>query len=135
MPNGVLGLLKDIHSDKKAELERNFHNKCDEIEQRLAKENPKFLELIGKILAKDKQIEKLRDEMHKLQETKKKLFPRSWDAKDKAVEMLKEDYLKLRVKTTLNGIPKEQVKKLVEDFHKKDYLAIAMGLDCFSPLS
>ncbi len=32
------------------------------------------------------------------------------------------------LKTTLNGIPKEQVKKMVEDIHNKDYLAIAMGV-------
>ena len=127
MPNGVLGLLKDIHSDKKAELERSYYNKRDEIEKRLAKENPKFQELTRKIKARDEQIEKLRDEIHKLQETKNKLFPGSWDAKDKAEKILKDDYLKLRVKTTLNGIPKEEVKKLVEDFHNKDYLAVAMG--------
>ena len=127
MPNGVLGLLKDIHSDKKAELERNYYNKRDEIEKRLAKENPKFQELTGKLKAREEQIVKLRDEIHKLQETKNKLFPGSWDAKDKAEKILKDDYLKLRVKTTLNGIPKEKVKKLVEDFHNKDYLAVAMG--------
>ena len=122
MANGVLGLLKDIHSDKKAELERNYYNKRDEIEKRLAKENPKFQELTGKIKAKDEQIVKLRDEIQKLQETKNKLFPGSWDAKDRAEKILKDDYLKLRVKTALNGIPKEKVKKLVEDFHNKDYL-------------
>ena len=127
MPNGVLGLLKDIHSDKKAELERNYYNKRDEIEKRLAKENPKFQELTGKIKAREEQIVKLRDEIQKLQETKNKLFPGSWDAKDRAEKILKDDYLKLRVKTTLNGIPKEKVKKLVEDFHNKDYLAVAMG--------
>ncbi|UCH70499.1 MAG: hypothetical protein JSV29_00495 [Candidatus Bathyarchaeota archaeon] len=127
MANGVLGLLKDIHSDKQSEIERNYYSKCEEIEKRLAKENQKFQELTGKIKARNEQIKKLRDEIDKLEETKKKLFPKNWDAKDKAVEMLKEDYLKLRVKTTLNGIPKEQVKKMVEDFHNKDYLAIAMG--------
>ena len=127
MANGVLTLLKDIRSDKQSELERNYYNRCEEIKKRLAKENPKFQELTSKIKAKEQQIKKLNEEVRKLGEAKKKLFPRSWDAKDKAVEMLKEDYLKLRVKTTLNGIPKEQVKKLVEDFHKKDYLAIAMG--------
>ena len=127
MPNGVLGLLKDIHNEKKAELERNYHIKSDEIEKRLAKENPKFQELLGKMIAKDEQIQKLRDEIQKLQETKKKLFPGSWDAKEKAEKILKDDYLKLRVKTTLNGIPKEKVKKLVEDFHNKDHLAVAMG--------
>jgi septation ring formation regulator EzrA len=127
MPNGVLGLLKDIHSDKKAELEMNYYNKRDEIEKRLAKENPKFQELTGKIKAREEQIVELRDEIQKLQETKNKLFPGSWDAKDRAEKILKDDYLKLRVKTTLNGIPKEKVKKLVEDFHNKDYLAVAMG--------
>ena len=127
MANGVLGLLKDIHSDKQSEIEKDYYNKCEEIEKRLAKENPKFQELTSKIKARDEQIKKLRDEIDKLEETKRKLFPKSWDAKDKAVEILKEDYLNLRVKTTLNGIPKEQVKKMVEDFHKKNYLSIAMG--------
>jgi len=127
MVNGVLGLLKDIHSDKQSEIEKDYYNKCEDIEKRLAKENPKFQELTSKIKAKEQQREKLRDEIDKLEETKKKLFPQSWKAKDKAVEILKEDYLKLRVKTTLNGIPKEQVKKMVEDFHKKNYLSIAMG--------
>ena len=116
MANGVLGLLKDIHSEKQSEIEKQ-----------LARENPKFQELTGKKKAKEQEIQKLRDEINKLEETKKKLFPNSWDAKDKATKILKEDYLKLRVKTTLNGIPKEQVKKMVEEFHKKDYLAIAMG--------
>ena len=127
MANGVLGLLKDIHSDKQSEIEKDYYNKCEEIEKRLAKENPKFQELTSKIKARDEQIKKLRDEIDKLEETKRKLFPKSWKAKDKAVEILKEDYLNLRVKTTLNGIPKEQVKKMVEDFHKKNYLSIAMG--------
>jgi predicted nuclease with TOPRIM domain len=127
MANGVLGLLKDIHSDKQSEIEKDYYNKCGEIEKRLAKENPKFQELTSKIKARDEQIKKLRDEIDKLEETKRKLFPKSWDAKDKAVKILKEDYLNLRVKTTLNGIPKEQVKKMVEDFHKKNYLSIAMG--------
>ena len=127
MANGVLGLLKDIHSDKQSEIEKDYYNKCEEIEKRLAKENPKFQELTSKIKARDEQIKKLRDEIDKLEETKRKLFPKSWDAKDKAAEILKEDYLNLRVKTTLNGIPKEQVKKMVEDFHKKNYLSLAMG--------
>jgi len=127
MANGILGLLKDIHSDKQSEIEKDYYNKCEEIEKRLAKENPKFQELTSKIKAKEQQIEKLNEEVRKLGEAKKKLFPRNWDAKDKAAEMLKEDYLNLRVKTTLNGIPKEQVKKIVEDFHKKNYLSIAMG--------
>jgi len=127
MANGVLGLLKDIHSDKQSELEKDYYNRCDEIEKQLERDNPKFRELTGKIGQKYAQIEKLREEIHKLEETKNKLFLRQWDAKEKAVEMLKDDYLKLRLKTTLNGIPKEQVKKMVEDFHKKDYLAIAMG--------
>ena len=127
MANGVLGLLKDIHSDKQSEIEKDYYNKCGEIEKRLAKENPKFQELTSKIKARNEQIKKLRDEIDKLEETKKKLFPRSWDAKDKAAEILKEDYLNLRVKTTLNGISKEQVKKMVEVFHKKNYLSIAMG--------
>ena len=127
MANGVLGLLKDIHSDKQSEIEKDYYNKCEEIEKRLAKENPKFQELTSKIKARDEQIKKLRDEIDKLEETKRKLFPKSWDAKDKAVKISKEDYLNLRVKTTLNGIPKEQVKKMVEDFHKKNYLSIAMG--------
>ena len=127
MANGVLGLLKDIHSDKQSEIEKDYYNKCGEIEKRLAKENPKFQELTSKIKARNEQIKKLRDEIDKLEETKMKLFPRSWDAKDKAAEILKEDYLNLRVKTTLNGIPKEQVKKMVEVFHKKNYLSIAMG--------
>ena len=127
MANGVLGLLKDIHSDKQSEIEKDYYNKCEEIEKRLAKENPKFQELTSKIKAKVQQIEKLNEEVRKLGEVKTKLFPRSWDAKDKAVEILKEDYLNLRVKTTLNGIPKEQVKKMVEVFHKKNYLSIAMG--------
>ena len=127
MANGVLGLLKDIYSDKQSELEKDYYNRCDEIEKQLARDNPKFRELTGKIGTKYAQLEKLREEIHKLEETKNKLFLRQWDAKEKAVEMLKDDYLKLRLKTTLNGIPKEQVKKMVEDFHKKDYLAIAMG--------
>jgi len=127
MANGVLGLLKDIHNDKQSEIEKGYYNRCEEIEKRLAKENPKFQELTGKIKARDGQIQKLRDEIDKLEENKKRLFPGQWDAKNKAEGMLKDDYLKLRVKTTLNGIPKEQVKKMVEDFHKKDYLAIAMG--------
>ena len=127
MANGILGLLKDIHRDKQSEIEKDYYNKCEEIEKRLTKENPKFQELTSKIKAKEQYIEKLDEEVRKLGEAKKKLFPRSWEAKDRAVEMLKEDYLKLRVKTTLNGIPKEQVKKMVEDFHDKDYLAVAMG--------
>ena len=127
MANGVLTLLKDIHSDKQSELERNYYNRCKEIEKRLAKENPKFRELADKIKEGNEQIEKLRQEIRKFEESKKKLFPKQWDAKHKAAEMLKDDYLKLRVKTILNGIPKEQIKKMVEDFHDKDYLAIAMG--------
>jgi hypothetical protein len=35
--------------------------------------------------------------------------------------------LKLQIKTTLNRFPKEQVQKMVEDFHSKDYLAVAIG--------
>ena len=127
MANGVLGLLKDIHSDKNSEIERDYYNRCEEIEKRLAKENPRFQELTRMIKAKEQEKMKLNGEINKLEENKKKLFPRQWDAKRKAEEMLKDDYLKLRVKTTLNGIPKERVKKMVEDFHKKDYLAIAMG--------
>jgi len=127
MANGILTLLKDIHQDKQRELDSNYYNRSDQIEKQLAKENPKYRELAGKIKAKKEQIEKISQEIEKLDETKAKLFPDAWKAKDKAAQMLKEDYLNLRVKTTLNGIPKEQVKKMVEDFHNKDYLAKAMG--------
>ena len=61
MANGVLGLLKDIHSDKQSEIEKDYYNKCGEIEKRLAKENPKFQELTSKIKARNEQIKKLRD--------------------------------------------------------------------------
>ena len=127
MANGVLALLKEIHHDKKDELERDYYDRCKEIEKRLAKENPKFRELTRKIKAKDEQVDKLREEIGKLEETKKELFPKHWDARAKAEETLKNDYLNLRVKTTLNGIPKEQVKRMIEDFHNRDYLAKAMG--------
>jgi len=127
MANGVLALLKEIHHDKKGELERDYYDRCQEIEKRLAKENPKFRELTGKIEAKNEQIDKLKEEIGKLEETKKKLFPKHWDARAKAEETLKNDYLNLRVKTTLNGIPEEQVKRMIEDFHNRDYLAKAMG--------
>ena len=127
MGNGVLTLLKDIHRDKQSELERDYYRRCEEIEKRLAKENAKFRELVRKIKAKDEQIDKLREEIKKLEEMKKKLSPNHWDAKAKAKETLKNDYLSLRVKTTLNGIPKEQIKKMIENFHNKDYLAKAMG--------
>lgn len=127
MANGVLGLLREIFIDKKAELDRDFYSKSEEIEKQLEKENPKFRELTGEIKAKNEQRDKLREEIEKLEETKKKLFPNAWDAKKKAEENLKNDYLKLRVKTTLNGMPKERVKKMVEQFHNKDYLAEAMG--------
>ncbi len=127
MANGVLTLLKAIHSAKPSELERNYHNRCEEIEKRLAKENPKYQELTSKTEAKEQQIQKLNEEVNKIGRARMKLFTRGWDAKEKAAEILREDYLKLRVKTTLNGIPKERIKKMVEDFHNKDYLAIAMG--------
>jgi len=127
MVNGILGLLRDIHTDKHAEIERDHYSRCQEIEKKLARENPKLRELMNKINARTDQIEKLREEVNKLEETKRKLFPQHWEAKDRATKMLKEEYLNLRVKTTLNGIPKEQVKKMVEEFHNKDYLSIAMG--------
>jgi len=127
MANGVLTLLKDIHRDKQGELERDYYRRCEEIEKRLAIENQKFRELTRKIKTKDEQIDTLREEIKKLEEMKKKLFPNHWDAKAKAEEILKNDYLSLRVKTTLNGIPKEQIKKMIENFHNKDYLAKAMG--------
>ena len=127
MASGVLTLLRDIHSDKKLEIESDHYRRSKEIEKRLAKQNPKFRELAEKIKQANDQIDKLKDEIKKSEEIKRKLFPDHWDAKDIAEELLKRDYLKLRVKATLNGIPKEQIKKMVEDFHKKDYLAIAMG--------
>jgi len=127
MTNGVLGLLREIFIDKKAELDRDFYSKSEEIEKQLEKENLKFREMTKKINSKKAVINKLNKEISKLEETKKRLFPKKWDAKDKAEKMLKEDYLNLRVKTTLNGIPKERVKKMVEDFHSRDYLADAMG--------
>ena len=127
MANGVLALLKEIHHDKKGELERDYYDRCQEIEKRLAKENPKFRELTEKIEARNEQIDTLKEEIGKLEEAKKKLFPKHWDARAKAEETLKNDYLNLRVKTTLNGIPKEQVKRMIEDFHNRDYLAKAMG--------
>lgn len=127
MANGVLGLLREIFIDKRAELDRDYYNKSEEIEKQLEKENPKFREMTRKINSKKAVIGKLNKEMRKLEEAKKRLFPKNWDAKDKAEKMLKEDYLNLRVKTTLNGIPKEKVKKMVEDFHNRDYLAKAMG--------
>lgn len=127
MATGVLGLLREIFIDKKAELDRDFYSKSEEIEKQLEKENPKFREMIRKINSKKAVIDKLNKEMSKLEEAKKRLFPKKWDAKDTAVKMLKEDYLNLRLKTTLNKIPKEKVKKMVEDFHNRDYLAKAMG--------
>ena len=127
MANGVLSLLKEIFTDKKAELDRDFYNKSEEIEKQLEEENPKFREMTKKLDSKKAMIDKLNEEISKIEETKKRLFPKNWDAKEKAEKMLKEDYLNLRLKATLNGIPKEKVKKMVEDSHNKDYLARAMG--------
>jgi len=127
MATGVLGLLREVFTDKKAELQRDSYNRSQEIEKRLAKENPKFREMMKRISRNQEQIDRLREERVALDETRKRLFPKSWDAKGKAEHALREDYLKLRVQTTLDGISKEKVKKLVEDFHNKDYLADAMG--------
>jgi hypothetical protein len=72
--------------------------------------------------------EKLNGEIDELERARNKLVPIKLNAKDKAQDKLRKEYLELRVKATLDGIPKEKVKKLVEDFHNKDYLAEAMGV-------
>jgi len=127
MANGVLTLLRDIQRDRQCGIERDYRERSEGIEKQLAKENPKLSELTEKIKAKNEQMEKLREEIERLEDVKKKLFPDPWDTKEKAKENLQSDYLKLRVKTTLNVMSKEQVKKMVEQFQSKDYFAEAMG--------
>ena len=123
----ILTLLRDIYKDKKSDIENRHWSRCEEIEKRLAKTNPQHRELTNRIQKKEEQRNKLREEINKAEQLKKKLFPEHWDAKRKATELLEEDYLNLRLKATVTGIPKEQIKTMVEDFHRRDYLAVVMG--------
>jgi len=123
---GVLTLLKDIHKDKAEQIEKQYWNKAQEIEKELQK-RPEYKKMTANIDEIQKQIEKLEDKKAEMQKQRDKAFPDKWQARDRANKQLQQDYLDLRVKTTLNGIPKERVKKMVEDFHNKDYLAKAMG--------
>jgi chromosome segregation ATPase len=128
MAGGILSLLREIFSDKMADLDRNYYARSEELEKQLAKKNPAFREITEKIKAKEKLKLDLNDEIDELERVRNKLVPKKLDAKDKAEEKLRKEYLELRVKATLEGIPKEKVKKLVEDFQSKDFLAEAMGV-------
>ena len=126
MAGGILGLLREIFADKLADVERNYYDRCEEIEKQLAKNNPAFREIMEKIKAKEEL--NLNEEIDELEKAKDKLVPTKLDAKANAEKKLREEYFELRAKATLHGIPNEKVKKLVEDFRNKDYLAVAMGV-------
>ena len=128
MAGGILSLLREIFSDKLAAIDRDYYNRCEELEKQVAKKNPEFRKIMEEIDAKEKLKLNLNEEIDELEKTKHKLVPSRLNAKDKAQDKLRKEYLELRVKATLDGIPKEKVKKLVEDFYKKDYLAEAMGV-------
>jgi len=126
MAIGVFGLLKDIFTEKLAELDRNYYEKSESLEKALSK-NPRYQQIEGQIQTVQQQIASLDKELDKLKDQKREEFPQSWNAKQVAEQLLREDYLDLRVKATLNGTPKEEVKKLVKRFHEKDYLKAAMS--------
>ena len=128
MAGGILSLLREIFSDKMADLDRNYYTRGEDVEKQLAKKNLEFREIMKKLEAKEKLKLDLNDEIDELEQTKHKLVPSRLNARDKAQDKLKKEYLELRVKATLDGIPKEKLKKLVEDFQSKDFLAEAMGV-------
>lgn len=126
MATGILAILKDVYSDKLKEVDDNYYSIDKDMQKKLAKNNPRFRELLTQIETKDKQIELIREAREKIEKTKNKLFPSGWEAKRKAEQAIKEDYLKLRLKTALNGTTKEEIKKMIKEFHDKDYLADVM---------
>jgi len=128
MAGGILSLLREIFTDKLTAIERDYYNRCEELEKQVAKKNPEFRKIMEKIEAKEKLKLNLNEEIDELERARNKLVPIKLNAKDKAQDKLRKEYLELRVKATLDGIPKEKAKKLVEDFHNKDYLAEAMGV-------
>lgn len=93
MAGGILSLLREIFADKLAAIDRDYYNRCEELER-----------------------------------SRNKLVPSKLDAKADAEKKLRKEYFELRAKATLDSIPKEKIKKLVEDFQSKDYLAEAMGV-------
>lgn len=128
MAGGILSLLREIFTDKLADIERNYYDRCEELEKQLAKKNPAFREIMKKIKAKEELKLNLNEEIDELEKARDKLVPTKLDAKANAEKKLREEYFELRAKATLDGIPNEKVKKLVEDFRNKDYLAVAMGV-------
>lgn len=128
MAGGILSLLREIFAEKLAEIERDYYNRCEELEKQLAKKNPAFRKITEKINSKEELKMNLNEEIDELKKAKRKLVPTRLNAKDKAENKLREKYLELKVKAALDGIPKEKVKQLVEDFQNKDYLAYAMGV-------
>jgi len=127
MAGGILSLFREIFADKLVEIERNYYDRCEELEKQLAKNNPAFREIMEKIKTKEELKLNLNEEIDELEKTRHKLVPTKRDAKANAEKKLREEYFELRAKVTLDDIPKEKVKKLVEDFQNKDYLADAMG--------
>jgi len=122
---GVLTLLKDIHKEKSEQIKRKYWSKAQQIEKEFQK-RPEYKKISANINDIEKQIEKLDGKRAELRKQRDKLFPDKWQTRDMANKQLQQDYLELRVKATLEGMPKEKVKKIIEDFHDKDYLAEAL---------
>jgi len=63
----------------------------------------------------------------KLTEERDRRFPFWQPAENIAKISMQRDYEKLLMKLTFSKLPVQQVKQIINDFYKKDYLAEAMG--------
>ena len=126
MAEGVLGLLKHIFTEKRSELDRDYHEKTKMVEKDFLR-NPRYRQMERAIQALQQKIDRMKEDLGKLEEQKHKDFPQGWAAKERAERLLREDYLDLRVKATLNGMPRDEVKKMIKVFREKDYFRAVTG--------
>jgi predicted nucleic acid-binding Zn-ribbon protein len=112
--NGVAALIRDIQKMKAQEIEQRYYSKHEELEEKV-KGMEEYQKLQKQIDELEKQEKKVRKEMDKLTGH----LGGVWEFRDKAVERLKEEFIKVRIEVMGKEI--EEVKRIITEFSKKEF--------------
>lgn len=113
--NGIAGLIRDVFRNKEKEIKDKCYAKHEELKKKLEK-TPEYQKLAEEMDVLDKQRDKLRESMNKLEERTGRTY---WEYEKKVLERLNSEFVKVRI--SVMGKDVEEVKSAITEFSKMEF--------------